>query len=431
MSKGKRVCIIVLDSVGIGALPDAAEFGDVGAHTLGNIYKKLGRLHLPNLYAMGLGNIKNSELPEVKNPKAAYGRMAQKTKAKDTTSGHWELAGLIMDKPFRTFPNGFPDDLMDKWQKAANTGAVSGTAFRESGGPTSGASVRESGGPTSGASVVLNGWLGNKPASGTEIIKELGAEHMKTGKPIVYTSADSVFQVAAHEEVIPIEEQYRICRVARSILVDDYCVGRVIARPFVGEPGDFKRTGNRRDYAVAPVADTILDALVEKGINVLGIGKIEDIFCNRGVTHVDHTTNNIDGINATIEALRDTDSGGSEVDSPPRLIFTNLVDFDMLYGHRNDPEGYAAALEYFDSRLPEITAACGADDILFITADHGCDPTTASTDHSREYVPVLVCGDGIIAKDLGTRDTFADLGATVYSLLCGGKWPVGEGFDFT
>ena len=385
----KRVCIIVLDSVGIGALPDAGDFGDTGAHTLGNILKVRGKLHLPNLYAMGLGNVRESGLPAVlapSLPSAAYGRMAQKTKAKDTTSGHWELAGLILDEPFKLFHEGFPSALLREWEK--QTG--------------------------------IKGCLGNKAASGTEIIKELGEEHMKTAMPIVYTSADSVFQVAAHEEVIPLSDLYRICEAARALLVGEYCVGRVIARPFIGQPGDFKRTQNRRDYAVEPPSDTILDSLVKKGKNILGIGKIEDIFCRRGITHVKHTKTNLDGINATIEALSAKDN--------IQLIFTNLVDFDMLYGHRNDVEGYAAALEYFDRRLPEILALMRPEDTLFITADHGCDPTTASTDHSREYVPVLAYGTGIKPRDLGTRNSFADLGATVYSILCGDVWHVGEIF---
>ncbi|MCL2420653.1 MAG: phosphopentomutase [Defluviitaleaceae bacterium] len=386
----KRAIILVLDSVGIGAMPDAAAFGDTGAHTLGNIYKaRGGRLHMPNLYAMGLGNITESGLPPVPAPTAAYGRMAQQTKAKDTTSGHWEIAGLIMDTPFRTFPEGFPKALLDAWQNQSE----------------------------------IKGHLGNKPASGTQIIDELGEAHMQTGMPIVYTSADSVFQIAAHEEVIPLKELYRLCETARALLVDEYCVGRVIARPFIGQPGDFKRTGNRKDYAVEPTGPTILDSLTVKGKNVLGIGKIEDIFCNRGVTHVNHTKTNIEGIDATIAALKGTFEN-AEMD----LIFTNLVDFDMLYGHRNDVEGYAKALEYFDTRLPEILAAMRPDDTLFITADHGCDPTTDSTDHSREYVPVLAYGTGIEPRDLGTRGTFADLGATVYALLSGGTWPVGKPF---
>ena len=382
----KRVCILVLDGVGIGAMPDAADFGDAGTNTLGNIFKARGHLNLTNLLAMGLGNIEGSGLPTVDQPIAAYGRMAQKTKAKDTTSGHWELAGLIMATPFRTFPKGFPQKLLTEWERLTG----------------------------------ISGILGNKPASGTEIIKELGQKHMETGIPIVYTSADSVFQVAAHEEIIPLKDLYHLCKVARGLLVGEYCVGRVIARPFIGQPGDFKRTGNRRDYAVEPVGDTILDGLVAKGMNVLGIGKIEDIFCNRGVTHINHTKNNLDGIDATITTIREN--------KDMNLIFANLVDFDMLYGHRNDVEGYAAALEYFDTRLPEITTAMGPEDTLFITADHGCDPTTASTDHSREYVPVLVYGTSIIPKDLGSRGSFADLGATVYSILCGGTWPVGESF---
>jgi len=391
----KRVCIIVIDSVGIGAMPDAADFGDLGANTLKNIFKHRG-LKLPNLYAMGLGNIEGSGLPKAEKPTAAFGRMAQMTKAKDTTSGHWELCGLIMDKPFKTYPNGFPLDLLDKWS--------------------------------------TKGWLGNKPASGTEIIKELGNEHVDTGKPIVYTSADSVFQVAAHEEIIRLPDLYRLCERAREMLPD---VGRIIARPFVGDKGNFIRTKNRKDYAVAPISDTILDGLVAKGKTVLGIGKIEDIFSKRGITHVNHTTNNLDGINATIEALRnfcdsdvDLDSNFNVPNNPGiddiDLIFTNLVDFDMLYGHRNDPEGYGAALEYFDSRVPEILSALKPGDLLFITADHGCDPTIGHTDHTREYVPVLAYG--MEAKDLGTRDTFADLGATVYQYLCGEPWPVGKAF---
>ena len=383
----KRVCILVLDSVGIGELPDAADFGDAGAHTVGNIYKKRGRLHLPNLYAMGLGNIQGSNLPAVPNPTAAYGRMAQKTKAKDTTSGHWEIAGLIMDTPFRTFPDGFPSNLLEAWSQ--RTG--------------------------------IKGILGNKPASGTEIIKELGESHINTGMPIVYTSADSVFQVAAHEGTIPLQELYRLCEEARALLTGEYCVGRVIARPFEGEPGNFKRTGNRKDYAVEPPEDTILDALVSRGINVLGIGKIEDIFCNRGITNANHTKSNLDGIDATIKALNENSTG---------LIFTNLVDFDMLYGHRNDVEGYAKALENFDTRLPEIISAMGSEDILFITADHGCDPTTASTDHSREYVPVLAFWKGVEPMDMGTRATFADLGHTVYYILSGQNWPIGENLPF-
>jgi len=374
-----RVCIIVLDSVGIGALPDAANFGDTGTHTLGNIYKKRGKLDLPHLYTLGLNHIEDVRLPKpVGVPTAAYGRMATVTRAKDTTSGHWELAGLVMEPPFATF-KAFPEELLNAWSAK---------------------------------------WIGNYPASGTQIIDDLGATHMETAAPIVYTSADSVFQVAAHEEIIPLPELYRLCECARAMLVGDNIVGRVIARPFIGKPGQFKRTENRRDYAVPPVGETLLDALEKQGKKTLGIGKIEDIFCNQGVTYVNHTTNNPDGITATINALKDTTA---DVD----LIFTNLVDFDMHFGHRNDTEGYAKALEYFDDQLPVIQAALQADDLLIITADHGCDPTTPGTDHTREYVPLLVYGKKIVPDNLGTRTTLADVAATVYQYLCGATWPVG------
>jgi len=382
----KRVCIVVLDSVGIGAMPDAAEYGDVGAHTLGNIYKRRGKLDLPNLYALGLGNIEDSRLPAVAKPTAAFGRMAQMTRAKDTTSGHWEMMGLIMDPPFATFEK-FPEKMLKEWLRR--------TGREEK-------------------------WLGNYPASGTEIIDALGEEHMKTGLPIVYTSADSVFQVAAHEEIIPLAELYKLCEISREMLVGDLFVGRVIARPFVGKPGAFARTENRKDYAVEPTGKTLLDALEEKGLATLGIGKIEDIFCNRGVTNVNHTTNNTDGTAATIDALKN--------DRENFLIFTNLVDFDMKFGHRNDPEGYGQALEAFDKELPKIMAALGEDDLLIITADHGCDPTTDSTDHSREYVPLLVYGKTIKPQNLGTRTSFADIAATIYNGLGFGTWPVGESF---
>lgn len=382
----KRVCLIVLDSVGIGALPDADAFGDEGAHTLGNIAKLRGSLHLPHLYQMGLGNITASGLPRVERPTAAYGRMAEVTRAKDTTSGHWELMGLVMDKPFRTFPDGFPEELLREWLQKA------GYASEPVSEPL---------------------WLGNEAASGTEIITRLGGEHMRTAAPIVYTSADSVFQVAAHEEVIPLPQLYALCACAREMLTGEYSVGRVIARPFIGTPGAFKRTENRRDYAVPPVGETILDALAARGQTTLGIGKIEDIFCKRGVTHINHTTNNMDGIRAIADALRHANDA---------LIFANLVDFDMLYGHRNDPEGYAQALEYFDSQLPLLLDALRPDDLLMITADHGCDPTTPSTDHSREYVPLLVYGKGVQPVDLGTRASFADAGATLYEALGHGVW---------
>ncbi len=385
MAEYKRACLIVLDSVGIGAMPDAAEYGDEGAHTLGNIYKRRGRLELPNLYAMGLGNIEGSGLPSVERPSAAFGRMAEVTRAKDTTSGHWEMAGLIMDTPFVTVER-FPEEFLEEW--ALKNG--------------------------------VKGWLGNKAASGTQIIAELGEEHTRTGFPIVYTSADSVFQVAAHEDVIPLKKLYAMCQSAREMLTGALFVGRVIARPFTGGPSGFTRTENRRDYAVPPTGDTILDALTKNGKTVLGIGKIEDIFCRRGVTHINHTKNNHDGIDATIDALKN---------NADDFIFTNLVDFDMLYGHRNNVEGYAAALEYFDARLPQILDALKPDDILYITADHGCDPTDPSTDHSREYVQVLAYGKGVKPAALGTRASFADLGATVYQqLLPGNVWGTGKSF---
>ena len=433
----KRVCIIVLDSVGIGEMPDAVDFGDQGAHTLGNIYAQIGKLDLPNLYALGLGHIEDARLPKAGTPAASFGRLAAKTKAKDTTSGHWELAGLIMDPPFATFTS-FPVDLLTEWlQIAADKGLcdldcngdivwikstplpaqtqecadahsnkVFGQAFSKK--------LAGCGAEPHGSKYTL----GNRPASGTQIIDELGEAHMKSGIPIVYTSADSVFQIAAHEEVIPLEALYDLCEIARELLVGDNLVGRVIARPFVGKPGSFTRTKNRKDYSIPPVGPTILAALEAKGQHTLGIGKIDDIFCNQGVAHSNHTTNNEDGINATIEALKSNNED--------TVIFSNLVDFDMRYGHRNDVEGYAKALEYFDSRLPEILSALRKDDLLIITADHGCDPTTPTTDHSREYVPVLVYGGQ--AVDLGTRCTMADVAATVYEALGHGSWPVGESF---
>lgn len=382
----KRAILIVLDSAGIGALPDAAAFGDEGANTLGNIRRVRGRLALPNLYRLGLANIEGSTLPDVAAaPAGAFGRCAEHTLAKDTTCGHWEMAGLPLDKPFRTYPNGFPAELMHRFEQAIGRGT-----------------------------------LGNCVASGTEIIQRLGDEHVRTGFPIVYTSADSVFQIAAHEQVIPVEQLYQICETARSLLTGDNLVGRVIARPFIGSSGAYQRTERRRDYALPPFSDTILDALDGAGFPVVGIGKIEDIFCHRGVTMVDHTRNNPDGIAAT---QRFIESGEGA------FIFVNLVDFDMLYGHRNDVEGYAAALEAFDRALPAMLGALRENDILMVTADHGCDPTTPGTDHTREYIPLVVAGPHVRAGvNLGTRDTFADIGATVYEYLTGNRWRVGNSF---
>lgn len=383
----KRAIVIVLDSVGIGEQPDAAEFGDVGSHTLGNIRKVRGKLDMPNMTKLGLAAIENSRLDTLNlTPTGAYGRLAELTKAKDTTCGHWEMAGLPLKQAFKTYPAGFPQEVIQEFETKIGRGTI-----------------------------------GNEVASGTEIIQRLGDEHVKTGKPIVYTSADSVFQIAAHEGVIPLPELYRICEIARELLNDDnYLVGRVIARPFEGTSGAYKRTENRKDYAVEPFTDTVLDALDKRGLPVVGVGKIEDIFCHRGVTIVDHTKNNHTGIDATVRFLEE--GTGS-------FIFTNLVDFDMLYGHRNDVEGYAAALESFDSALPRIIGAMKEGGILMITADHGCDPTTPSTDHSREYIPLVVAGKHVKANvNLGTRKTFADIGATVFDYLTGEKWNVGESF---
>lgn len=382
----KRAILIVLDSAGIGALPDAAAFGDEGANTLGNIRQVRGRLALPNLYRLGLANIEGSTLPDVAaSPAGAFGRCAERTLAKDTTCGHWEMAGLPLDKPFRTYPNGFPADLMRRFEQAIGRGT-----------------------------------LGNCVASGTEIIQRLGDEHVRTGFPIVYTSADSVFQIAAHEQVIPVEQLYQICETARSLLTGDNLVGRVIARPFIGSSGAYQRTERRRDYALPPFSDTILDALDGAGLPVVGIGKIEDIFCHRGVTIVDHTRNNPDGIAATQRFIESSEGA---------FLFVNLVDFDMLYGHRNDVEGYAAALEAFDRALPAMLGALRENDILMVTADHGCDPTTPGTDHTREYIPLVVAGPHVRAGvNLGTRDTFADIGATVYEYLTGSRWRVGNSF---
>jgi phosphopentomutase len=383
----KRAIVIVLDSVGIGEQPDAAEFGDVGSHTLGNIRKVRGKLDLPNLTALGLAAIENSRLDSLQlTPTGAYGRLAGLTKAKDTTCGHWEMAGLPLKQAFKTYPNGFPEAFLREFEARIGRGT-----------------------------------LGNEVASGTEIISRLGDEHVKTGKPIVYTSADSVFQIAAHEGVIELPQLYRICEIARELLNDEsFLVGRVIARPFEGESGAYKRTENRKDYAVEPFTDTVLDALVKRGLDVVGVGKIEDIFCHRGVSIVDHTKNNNAGIDATVRFL---EAGTGD------FIFTNLVDFDMLYGHRNDVEGYATALEVFDASLPRILAAMKDNDILMITADHGCDPTTESTDHSREYIPLVVAGKHVKPNiDLGTRKTFADIGVTVLDYLTGEAWNVGESF---
>jgi phosphopentomutase len=384
-----RAILVVLDSVGIGALPDAAEYGEYDpiSNTLAHTALAVGGLKLPHLARMGLGNILPIEgVPPTEHPTAAYGRMAEGSKGKDTTTGHWEIAGLCSSKPFPTFPNGFPQAII--------------AAFEQRIGRKS---------------------LGNYPASGTVIIQELGDEHVRTGSPIVYTSADSVFQIAAHEEVIPLKELYHISEVARDILTGGYNVGRVIARPFVGPiDGQYVRTENRRDFSAQPSHPTILDRLVATGQRVMAVGKIEDIFAHRGITDSIHSTNNMAGIDATLHFMQQSDAG---------LIFTNLVDFDMLYGHRNNPRGYADALEAVDARIPALLAEMRSNDLLFFTADHGNDPTTLSTDHSREYVPLLAVGDRVNAgTNLGTRETFADLGATIADVLGIGMIPVGTSF---
>ncbi len=374
----KRAIIIVLDSVGIGELPDAAAYGDVGSNTLGNITKAMANepwFRLDNLKSLGLGMMDGVDYMGKPNEAlGAVGRLGERSKGKDTTTGHWEISGLILNKPFPTYPQGFPSDVIKAFEKAIGTKS-----------------------------------LGNYSASGTEIIAQLGEEHMKTGFPIVYTSADSVFQIAAHEDIIPIEEQYEICRKARELLKGEHAVGRVIARPFVGQPGSFKRTDRRRDFSLKPIKKTVLDYAKEQGFEVRGVGKIEDIFAGEGITHAVHIHDNMDGVNHTLNWLKDSFSG---------ILFTNLVDFDMLYGHRNNPEGYARSLVDFDKRLPEIMAVMKDDDILIITADHGCDPTTESTDHSREYTPLLIYGKPVKAgTNLHTRESFSDIAATVAEYL--------------
>lgn len=365
-----RITLIVLDGVGIGAMPDAAEWGDTGSDTFGHILESRD-VHLPNLQRYGLGNIRPLHaVPAVTNPEGSYGRCALRSNGKDTTTGHWEMAGIILHKAFPTYENGFPAAVIDRF-------------------------IRETGVP---------GILGNVPASGTEIIKDLGDEHVKTGKPIVYTSADSVFQIAAHEEVIPLARLYEICETARRMLDGEHKVGRVIARPFRGEPGAFFRTENRHDYAVPPPRENLLPALSEAGLDVISIGKISSIYDGMGVTRELKGKNNQQSIEQTIAALSENTRG---------LIFSNLVDFDMLYGHRRDTAGFAAALEHFDQRLPEIEAAMREDDVMMITADHGNDPTFPGSDHTREFAPLLVYGKRVRAVDLGTRESLADIGQTI------------------
>ncbi|TVY04504.1 phosphopentomutase [Cohnella terricola] len=368
----QRITVIVLDSVGIGEMPDAEQFGDKGAHTLGHIVERVQGLSLPNMRKLGLGNIaKLGNWEPEENVSGYYGKMAEASIGKDTMTGHWEIAGLRIDKPFRTFPDGFPAGLLREFEEQTGRHVI-----------------------------------GNKPASGTEILDELGAEQMKTGAWIVYTSADSVFQLAAHEDVIPLEELYNACRVARRLTMkEEFSVGRVIARPYVGHPGAFKRTPNRHDYAVKPPHQTVLNALKAKGLDVVSVGKINDIFSGEGITRATSTKSNADGIAVTLKEMQSGFHG---------FLFVNLVDFDSLYGHRRDPEGYGRALEEFDRALPELMGAMGKDDLLIITADHGNDPIHAGTDHTREYVPLLAWSPSFTGTgELADRATFADLAATI------------------
>jgi phosphopentomutase len=366
----RRVIWIVLDSVGIGEMPDADQYGDRGSDTLGHIARRR-KLHLPNLCRLGLANIRTFEgLDPVTQPMGSYGRCALASPGKDTTTGHWEMAGIHLERPFPLFPHGFPHEVMEEFERRIGRST-----------------------------------LGNKAASGTEIIEELGDEHVRTGAPIVYTSADSVFQIAAHEEVIPLFELYKMCETARDILRGPYEVGRVIARPFIGEPGAFTRTSNRHDYAVPPPRGMLLDQLAERRVPVFGVGKILDIFLSRGIGDYEKTKTNADGMEKTLGAMKAQNDG---------LIFVNLVDFDMLYGHRNDVEGYARALEEVDAWVPQLLDKLNDGDLLIFTADHGCDPTTLSTDHSREYVPLLAYGRAArTGVELGTRATLSDIGQTV------------------
>ncbi len=368
----KRIFLVVMDSVGIGEAPDAAEFNDVGADTLGHIAEKMNGLHMPNMAKLGLSHIKEIKgIPADEKPLAYYGKMQEASNGKDTMTGHWEIMGLYIDTPFRVFPDGFPDELLNELKEKTGRGII-----------------------------------GNKPASGTEILDELGEEHMKTGDLIVYTSADSVLQIAAHEEVVPLDELYRICEIARELTLDEkYMVGRIIARPFVGEPGAFVRTPNRHDYALKPFDRTVMNELKDSGLDVISIGKISDIYDGEGITSSLRTKSNMDGMDKLVDTLK-TDFTG--------LSFLNLVDFDALYGHRRDPEGYGKALEEFDARLPEVFDLLKEDDLLVITADHGNDPVHHGTDHTREYVPLIAYSkkhQG--ANELPTSKTFADLGATV------------------
>ena len=372
-----KVILIVTDSLGVGAMPDAAEYGDAGADTFGHIWQHCGRIDMPNLLRIGWGNMPEVSFHDlaIYDPEANVGKCAEASKGKDTTTGHWEIAGLQTDVPFKTYPNGFPQDFMEAYQKAIGIEC-----------------------------------LGNYPASGTEIIEVLGDEHEATGKPIVYTSADSVFQIAMNVDKFGLDTLYHYCEVARKMLVGDWACGRVIARPYIiNAEGKRERTSDRKDYSVTPPGDTILDMIKNAGKMVYAIGKIHDIFNGKGVVKSVHTTSNMDGIDKTIEAMREDFEG---------LIFTNLVDFDAKYGHRRDPEGYARCIEEFDARLPEIMKEMVNDDVLMICADHGNDPTAPGTDHTREYIPIITWGHTLkYGAEIGIRDSFGDIGATICELL--------------
>ena len=378
----KRVIVLLIDGMGCGELPDAHKYGDEGSNTLGNLAQKIGGLALPTFEKLGLGNIITIKgiLPCL-SPLAAYGKATEVSPGKDSTTGHWELMGVILDKPFTVYPDGFTDIMIKKFQKAIGK-------------------------------PVLGGW----PASGTEIIQELGEEHIRTGYPIIYTSADSVFQIATHKEVIPLPSLYKMCETARKLFTD---IGRIIARPFVGNKrGEFKRTIERKDYSLPPPDLTLFDLLTDEKIPVITIGKVDDLFANRGITEAIHTKGNLDVMSKVLKTMESATAG---------LIFANLIDFDMLWGHRNDVEGFADGLKQVDAWLPNLLEKCTREDILFITADHGVDPTTPSTDHSREYIPILVYNPAYRKINLGTRESFADIGATIGEYL-GAKVKMGKSF---
>lgn len=371
-----RIIWIVIDSVGIGELNDSKEFGDEGVNTLGNIVKEFNDIKIPNMIKLGLGNIDGvNYLNKAEYPIGSFGRCNELSQGKDTTTGHWEMTGLLVDTPFKTFENGFPKEIIDEFERRTGRKVVA-----------------------------------NKPASGTEVLDEFGEHQMKTGDVIVYTSADSVFQIAAHEDIIPLEELYDMCKIAREIMMGEYAVARVIARPYIGSgKGKFERTSNRRDYSLSPFDKTVLDNIKESGLDVIGVGKIEDIFNGQGITEAIHTKDNMDGVDQTINYIKQDNNG---------LIFTNLVDFDSKYGHRRNIKGYKEALEEFDARIPEIIDAMNDKDILIINADHGNDPSYKGTDHTREYIPLLVYGKDIKnGINLGTRNRFSDIGATVADIL--------------